>query len=62
MRWKTVGENEGDFRRKLDTGVQELTRRGGGIQQSTDRLCCRCFFEYDKYNKTRAKAVHVVVM
>ena len=27
MRWKIVGEIEEDFRQKLDTGVQELTRR-----------------------------------
>ena len=27
MRWKIVGETEGDFRQKLDPGVQELTRR-----------------------------------
>ena len=27
MRWKMVGEIEGDFRQKLDTGVQEITRR-----------------------------------
>ena len=27
MRWKIVGEIEGDFGQKLDTGVQEITRR-----------------------------------
>ena len=27
MRWKMVGEIEGDFGQKLDTGVQEITRR-----------------------------------
>ena len=27
LRWKIVGEIEEDFRQKLDTGVQELTRR-----------------------------------
>ena len=35
MRWKIVGEIEEDLKQKLDTGVQELTRRRR--QSSTKR-------------------------
>ena len=53
MRWKMVGENEGDFRRKLDTGVQELTRQRRWSKSTNNTGCVVAVASLNMINKIK---------